>query len=141
MNKSVFGNEYIIKIKRAFKHIMVIINRSSYYSAMYSDRHSNNNTRINQTTFLGELRRSAYRASAVLKIHGDGKGGASEPPFKGLPSSLSECIEKRVSEESPSSCAASSTDSRLFSAYTPTWSPVSYLLNTEKGSTKFCSRL
>lgn len=43
--------------------------------------------KLENPTFLGELRRSAYRASAVLKVHGDGKGGAREPPLRGEPSS------------------------------------------------------
>ena len=40
-------------------------------------------------TFLGEFKKSAYRVSAVLKVHGDGKGGVKEPPLSGVPSSLS----------------------------------------------------
>ena len=79
-------------------------------------------------TFFGGLSRSVYRKSAVLKVHGDGKGGAKEPPpLRGDPSSASAWIEKTVSGESPSSFSASSTVSTEFSEYTPTWSPVSYL--------------
>lgn len=40
-------------------------------------------------TFLGELNKSAYRVSAVLKVQGDGNGGAKAPPLTGVPSSLS----------------------------------------------------
>lgn len=57
-------------------------------------------TRKKRITFLGEHRRSAYRASAVLKVQGDGKGGGKEElPLRGVPSSLSERIEKKVSAE------------------------------------------
>lgn len=45
------------------------------------------------TTFFGELKRSAYFASALLKVHG-GKGGGREPPVSGVPSSLSVWTEK-----------------------------------------------
>jgi len=72
-------------------------------------------------TFFGGLSRSVYRKSAVLKVHGDGKGGAKEPPpLRGDPSSASAWIEKTVSGESPSSFSASSTVSTEFSEYTPT---------------------
>lgn len=79
-------------------------------------------------TFFGGLSRSAYRRSAVRKVHGDGKGGAKEPPpLRGDPSSASAWMEKIVSGERSSRLSASSTVSTEFSAYTPTWSPVSYL--------------
>lgn len=79
-------------------------------------------------TFFGGVSRSAYRRSAVRKVHGDGKGGAKEPPpLRGEPSSASAWMEKTVSGEMPSNLSASSTVSIEFSEYTPTWSPVSYL--------------
>jgi hypothetical protein len=40
-------------------------------------------------TFLGELNRSAYLASATLTVQGDGNGGGKEPPKSGVPSSWS----------------------------------------------------
>ena len=46
----------------------------------------------NQPTFLGELKRHAYRVSAVLKLQG-GNGGGREVLI-GVPSSLSEWREK-----------------------------------------------
>lgn len=50
-------------------------------------------------TFFGEFRRSAYRASAVLKVQGVGKGGGRELLLNGVPSCLFACREKNVSEE------------------------------------------
>lgn len=40
-------------------------------------------------TFLGDVKRSAYRARAERSVQGPGKGGGREPP-KGIPSSPSE---------------------------------------------------
>lgn len=61
-------------------------------------------------------------------MHGEGKGGGREVPLRGEPSSLSAWMEKNVSDDRPNSFSASSTVSRQFSEYTPTWSPVSYLV-------------
>lgn len=44
---------------------------------------------LQKFTFLGKLRRSAYLASAVPTVQGDGKGGGKEPPKSGVPSSWS----------------------------------------------------
>lgn len=54
-----------------------------------------NGTQHRENTFLGEFKRSAYRVSAVLRVQGDGKGGAN--PLSGVPSSLSAWMEKKVS--------------------------------------------
>ena len=54
---------------------------------------------LQKFTFLGKLRRSAYLASAVLTVQGDGKGGGKEPPKSGVPSSWSAWIESKVSGE------------------------------------------
>lgn len=76
---------------------------------------------------MGELKRSAYRASAVLRVQGHGKGGGKELVPSGVPSSLSVWMEKKVSATQPNKFSASSTVSVQFSVKTPTWSPVSYL--------------
>lgn len=54
-----------------------------------------NRAQHRENTFLGEFKRSAYRVSAVLRVQGDGKGGAN--PLSGVPSSLSAWMEKKVS--------------------------------------------
>lgn len=67
-----------------------------------------------KNTFLGEFKRSAYRANAVLRVQ-DGKGGGKELPPSGVPSSLSVCMEKYVSGDKPNKFSASSTVSVKFS--------------------------
>lgn len=81
---------------------------------------------------MGELKRSAYRVSADLKVQG-GNGGGSELPPSGVPSSLSVWMEKYVSGDKPNRFNPSSTVSIRFSQYTPTWSPVSYLTREVEG--------
>lgn len=65
-------------------------------------------------TFLGELNRSAYRASAVRRVQG-GKGDGNELPLIGMPSSLSVWSEKYVLGDKPNNLSASSTISSRFS--------------------------
>lgn len=69
---------------------------------------------LKRSTFLGELKRSAYRARAVLKVQGGNVGG-KELPLSGVPSSLSVWMEKTVSGDKPSNLTASSTVSSKFS--------------------------